>query len=181
MRSSIGIEVRATPDRVFGLARDVSRWPDLLPHYRQVSVERQAHGHVLARMVAVRWFGPLPVPVTWRAEQWSDVDHPDGPRLHFRHVRGVTRGMQVTWRISQTATGARIVIEHDFVRQLPLVGDRFLPRIVDRWFTRPIASRTLRTFRDLAEALVVDTPVVDIPVDGSAVVAATAADGPPLP
>jgi hypothetical protein len=44
------------------------------------------------------------------------------------------------------------VIEHDFARSLPLVGDRLLPWIVDRWFTRPIASRTLATFKTLAEA-----------------------------
>jgi ribosome-associated toxin RatA of RatAB toxin-antitoxin module len=152
MRSSIGIAVRATPERVFALAHDVSRWPELLPHYRQVVIERHVDGRVLARMVAVRWFGPLPVPVTWRAEQWSDPDDPAGPRLHFRHVRGVTRGMRVTWRITATPTGARIVIDHEFRRPLPLVGDELLPRMVDRWFTRPIASRTLRTFRDLAEA-----------------------------
>jgi ribosome-associated toxin RatA of RatAB toxin-antitoxin module len=152
MRSSIGIAVRATPERVFALAHDVSRWPLMLPHYRQVIIERQLDGRVLARMVAVRWFGPLPVPVTWRAEQWSDADDPAGPRLYFRHVRGVTRGMRVTWRITATATGAQVVIEHEFRRPLPLVGDELLPRLVDRWFTRPIASRTLRTFRDLAEA-----------------------------
>jgi hypothetical protein len=72
--------------------------------------------------------------------------------LYFRHVRGVTRGMRVTWRITGTPTGARVVIEHDFRRSLPLLGDSLLPRLVDRWFTRPIATRTLRTFRDLAEA-----------------------------
>ena len=103
-------------------------------------------------MVALRAFGPLPIPVTWRAEQWSDDSDPAELRIHFRHIRGVTSGMRVTWRITPTATGAHVAIEHEFTRPLPLVGDAFLPRLVDRWFTRPIATRTLRTFRDLAEA-----------------------------
>ena len=153
MRSSIGIKMRAPPSRVHALARDVPRWPEMLPHYRRVAVERRlGDGHLVARMVAVRWFGPVPVPVTWRAEQWSDDSDADELRLHFHHTGGVTRGMRVTWRITPTATGARVVIEHDFRRRLPLLGDTVLPRLVDRWFTRPIASRTLRTFRDLAEA-----------------------------
>jgi Polyketide cyclase / dehydrase and lipid transport len=125
----------------------------MLPHYRRVAVERRlGDGHLVARMVAVRWFGPLPVPVTWRAEQWSDDSDADELRLHFLHTGGVTRGMRVTWRITPMATGTRVVIEHDFRRRLPLLGDTLLPRLVDRWFTRSIASRTLRTFRDLAEA-----------------------------
>jgi hypothetical protein len=41
-----------------------------------------------------------------------------------------------------------VTIEHDF-------RPRFRPwaAIVDRWFTRPIAGRTLATFRAIAEAL----------------------------
>ena len=177
MRSSIGIAMRAPPERVFALARDVSRWPELLPHYHDVVVERRGpDGHMTARMVASRAFGPLPLPVTWRAEQWSDDSDPAELRLHFRHVRGITTGMQVTWRITPTASGTHVVIEHDFRRALPIVGDGFLPRLVDRWFTRPIATRTLRTFRDLAEAAdVVPAAASAVPAAASAVPAAASA------
>ncbi len=116
-------------------------------------------------MVALRWFGPLPVPVTWRAEQWSDDSDPGAWRLHFRHIRGVTSGMRVTWRITATTTGTKVVIEHDFRRPLPLVGDAVLPRLIDHWFTRPIATRTLRSLRHLAEAMDPDTMVP--PVDAT--------------
>ena len=44
MRSTIGIDVAAPAELVFRLARDVERWPDLLPHY-----------------VAARASGPLPL------------------------------------------------------------------------------------------------------------------------
>ena len=70
--------------------------------------------------------------------------------------------MDVTWRIEPTEGGCRVSIEHDFRRPIglpivgPLLGDETFPRLVDRLFTRPIAGRTLATFRVLAEALVAD-------------------------
>ncbi len=156
MHSTVGIAVDATPERVFDLARDVSRWPEMLPHYRRVTVRSSSGGHVVAQMVAVRRFGPVPVPVTWRAEQWSDASDPADLRLRFRHIRGVTRGMDVTWHIRAAGVGhegsSDVTIEHEFSRRLPLLGDRLLPAVVDRFFTRPIAGRTLATFKALAES-----------------------------
>lgn len=151
MKTQLSLDVRAEPQRLFDLARDVGRWPELLPHYRSVTLAGEAGGRRTWRMVAVRHFGPLPVPVAWRAENWSDGSDETDLRLHFRHVRGVTRGMQVTWHIRPAATGARVTIEHDFTRRLPFLGPDGLPRVVDRFFVRPIATRTLARFRTLAE------------------------------
>ncbi|MDP8905610.1 MAG: SRPBCC family protein [Chloroflexota bacterium] len=151
MRTSIAVDVATAPSRVFALAHDIARWPLLLPHYRKVTIRSRNQRRVLAEMVAVRQFGPAPLPVAWRAEQWSDESDPADLRLHFRHVRGVTRGMAVTWHIRPREGGARVTIEHDFSRRLPLVGSELLPRLVDRFFVRPIAGRTLRTFKRLAE------------------------------
>lgn len=153
MRSAISIRVDAPPATVFDLARQVERWPELLPHYRRVTVHARRGDRIVAQMVAIRRFGPLPMPVTWRAEQWADASDPADLRLNFRHVRGVTSGMDVAWHIRPTEpSGCEVTIEHDFVRRLPLLPDAFLPTIVDRFFTRPIASRTLATFKQLAEA-----------------------------
>jgi ribosome-associated toxin RatA of RatAB toxin-antitoxin module len=151
MKSLLAIEMAAPPQRVFELARDISRWPQLLPHYRSVTVESHNGAKVLAQMVATRHVGPLPLPVTWRAEQWSDPADAADLRLHFRHVRGFTRGMEVVWHIRAHDSGSRVSIEHDFSRRLPLLGSELLPAIVNRFFIRPIAGRTLATFKALAE------------------------------
>jgi ribosome-associated toxin RatA of RatAB toxin-antitoxin module len=162
VRSTIAIEVSAPPDLVFRLARDVSRWPRLLPHYVSVRVIERAGDRTLSDMVARRPLVPalgLGIPVAWRARTWSESET---LRLRFQHVGGATRGMNVTWRIEPTATGCRVSIEHDFRRRIglpivgPLLGDEAFPRFVDRLFTRPIAGRTLATFRSLAEALAAD-------------------------
>lgn len=149
MRSEIGIDVAAPAELVFRLARDVERWPRLLPHYVAVDVEeRQPDGSVVARMVARRpvlsVLG-LGMPVAWRSRTWSEPEH---RRLRFVHRGGATHGMDVTWRIEPTATGCRVTIEHTFAPRLPGWA-----ALIDRLFTRPIAGRTLATFRALAEAL----------------------------
>lgn len=156
MHSHIDIRIAAPASTVFALARDVARWAELLPHYRRVTVRGRRGDRVLAQMVAERRFnrlGGLAVPVTWRAICWPEGDDPDDLRLRFRHVRGVTRGMDVTWHIRPDGDGGcTVTIEHEFRRPLPLVSDDLVPRFVDRWFTTAIAGRTLRRFRTLAQA-----------------------------
>lgn len=152
MKSRIAVHVDADPMHVFELARDVSRWPELLPHYRRIVVHARRGDRTVAQMVAVRRFGPLALPVTWRAETWPEDNDPLDLRLRFRHIRGVTRGMDVTWHIRPAGGGCDVTIEHDFQRSLPLLGRELLPWLVDRLFTHAIASRTLGTFKGLAEA-----------------------------
>jgi ribosome-associated toxin RatA of RatAB toxin-antitoxin module len=152
VHSEIGIDVTAAPLAIFDLARDVSRWPKLLPHYRQVTIQSRNGERVTATMRATRAFGPLRLPVWWRTEQWPEESDATDLRLRFEHVGGATRGMHVIWHIRPTERGSRVTIEHDFRRHLPLLGDELFPRIVDRLFVRPIAGRTLATFKQLAEA-----------------------------
>jgi ribosome-associated toxin RatA of RatAB toxin-antitoxin module len=155
MRSEIGIDIDAAPARIFELASRLDRWADLLPHYKSVTVESHDGGRLRARMVAVRRFGPLNVPVSWTAEQWSDGGDALDLQVRFHHLRGATRDMHVTWHIRPrggAANKARVTIEHVFSRPLPLLGPDAMPSLIDRLFVRPIAGRTLATFKHLAEA-----------------------------
>ncbi len=150
MRSTISTEIEAPPDVVFRLARGVERWDRLLPHYaRSRGVERRSDGSLLVDFVARRPLVAvlgLGLPVAWRARTWNE---PDSLRLRFVHVAGATRGMDVTWRIEATPTGCRVSIDHVFEPRIPGFA-----AFVDRWFTRPIAGRTVATFKALAEAVV---------------------------
>lgn len=149
MRSTIAIDIAAPPDLVFALARDVERWERLLPHYaRSRASERRADGSLVVEFVARRpLIGVLGLglPVAWRSRTWNE---PQTLCLRFEHGAGATKGMDVTWRIEAAGEGTRVSIEHDFRPRLP-----FFAAFVDRAFTRPIAGRTLATFKALAEAL----------------------------
>jgi len=151
VRTRIGIDVSAPPRRVFDLACDIARWPELLPHYRKVTIHSRDNGRIVATMAATRRFGPIVVPVSWRTAQWSDRSDPSQLRLHFAHLGGPTRGMEVTWRIEPHGAGSRVSIEHVFTRRLPLLGWQPYPALIDRFFVRPIAGRTLARFKALAE------------------------------
>src|SRR3954449_10860948 len=140
MRSTIGIDVAAPPDLVYRLARDVTRWERLLPHYSRSAVVRDDGDALVCDFVARRPFVPLlglGIPVVWRARTWHE---PATRRLRFVHVAGATTGMDVTWRIEPASSdagahpraGTDVVIEHDFAPALP-----GLAAVVDRWFTRP--------------------------------------------
>lgn len=167
MHSEIAIRIAASPELVFALARDVERWADLLPHYvRSAAVERRSDGSLVADFIARRpLIGVLGLglPVTWRSRTWSE---PGARRLRFVHLAGATKGMDVTWRIEPAAAGedagetrqdrrhdgCTVTIEHAFAPRLPGFA-----AFVDRFFTRPIAGRTLATFKSIAEALESDT------------------------
>jgi ribosome-associated toxin RatA of RatAB toxin-antitoxin module len=149
VKSTISIDVAAPADLVFRLARDVEAWPRLLPHYVAVQVlERRADGSVVARMIARRPLLPIlgfGVPVAWRSRTWNE---PETNRLRFVHQGGATAGMDVTWRIEPTDAGCRVSIDHDFRPRIPGWA-----AFIDRLFTRPIAGRTLATFKAIAEAV----------------------------
>lgn len=149
-RTTVAIDIEAPARLVFDLARDVERWPAILPHYVQVRVvERHADGAVTAEMVAVRTLVPAlgyGLPVAWRARTWA---RPEDLELRFVHVGGATHGMDVTWRIDRTRTGCRVRIDHDFQ---PRVAGWAI--VLERFVVHPIATRTLATFKAIAEAVV---------------------------
>jgi ribosome-associated toxin RatA of RatAB toxin-antitoxin module len=151
VNSEITIDIGAPPDLVFALAHDVERWSALLPHYvRSRFEDTDGWGRPIIEFVARRPLVPvlgLGLPVAWWSRTWNE---PEAHRLYFEHIAGATRGMMVTWRIEPTGDGrsCRVTIAHEFSPRVPGFA-----RFVDRFFTRPIAGRTLATFKALAEAV----------------------------
>jgi ribosome-associated toxin RatA of RatAB toxin-antitoxin module len=144
------ILIRAEAAEVYGLAAPVEHWPEILPHYRWVRVlEDDGEGRRLVEMAALRNL----IPVRWRAEQ---LLFPDVPRIVFRHVGGVTKGMEVEWVFAPQGDGVvRVSILHDLERGLagwPLVGGAVADGIVGPFFVSNIAGKTLGRIKELAEA-----------------------------
>ncbi len=138
------IFIRAPAERVFALATDTERWPRILPHYRSV---RRLAGNDRHKIVAMAAWRDL-YPVRWTAEQRS---FPEELRITFTHVRGISRGMQVEWRLTPTPDGTHVRIWHEFRSDLPLIGEFFARRIVGQLFVSNIAGKTLRRIKAIAE------------------------------
>lgn len=150
MRTHNEILVEAPLDPCFEAASDVERWPEILSHYRRVVFTRQdGGGGGRVRMEAVRRFGPLPWPVWWESEMRSD--RPAG-EIHYRHVGGITRGMEVTWRLEPDGAATRVVITHDWAGPgWPLIGRFAARRVIGPRFVRVVAGRTLAGIKRAVE------------------------------
>ena len=150
--STITIDVAAPPELVFRLARDVTRWEGLLPHYARSRLVREvADGALLVDFVArrslVRHARPG-LPVAWRARTWSEAEQ---LRLRFVHVAGRDEGHGRDLADRPDRVGGQRGDRPRLPARLPGYGS-----FIDHGFTRPIAGRTLATFKALAEALAAD-------------------------
>lgn len=136
-------KIRGSIDRVFEAACGVERWPAILSHYRWVTVlERRPDGGTV-EMAAWRPFGPLRWPTWWVSEM---TIRPAAREVHYRHVRGITRGMDVVWRIRPGAGGGTVDVEivHEWTGPAwPVVGDVAARLVIGPVFVHGIASRTL--------------------------------------
>jgi ribosome-associated toxin RatA of RatAB toxin-antitoxin module len=134
-----------SPARAFHLARHVEHWPALLPHYRRVRFHRggPAEGG-LVEMSARRDFGPIPWPVWWASRMTVDEgEH----TICYTHLAGVTRGMEVDWRIEPAGSFSRVVVLHSWSGGPDLAGpaaDYVGRRIIGPHFVHHIAAETLK-------------------------------------
>ena len=148
MRTVDRIQIAAPFDRVFTAASAVTRWPSILPHYRWV--RRLDDG--LVEMAAWRPFGFVKYP-TWWVSQMT-VDRPKG-EIRYRHVRGVTTGMEVVWRLVEDG-GGRGVVDIEIVHtwtgpRWPLISSLAANLVIGPVFIHGIASRTLAGIKRAAE------------------------------
>jgi len=141
MRTVNQIHIRAPLATVYAVASDVSRWPAILPHYRWVRfLERRGDGGVV-EMAARRPFGPIPYPAWWVSEM--AVDHGRG-EIRYRHIRGITTGMDVVWRLVPNGDGVDVTIVHEWPGPgWPLIGRLAADLVIGPVFVHGIASRTL--------------------------------------
>lgn len=141
MRTIDERRIAASPSRVFQAAREVERWPEILAHYRWVRMlERRADGGVV-EMSANRPFGPFNWPTWWVSEMWVD---PARLEVRYRHVRGVTRGMDVVWSIQPDGEGTRACIVHEWRGpDWPVIRGPAAEWVIGPVFVHGIASRTL--------------------------------------
>ena len=151
MRTVDSIQVRASIDRVMEVASDVERWPAILRHYRWVRfLERRDGGGGRVEMAAWRPFGPLRYPVWWVSDMTVDgAAH----EIRYRHVRGITAGMDVAWRLAP-GTGGRVdvTIVHEWAGPgWPLAGGPLARLVIGPVFIHGIASRTLAGIKRAVE------------------------------
>jgi hypothetical protein len=149
--------VHAPLATIFELAWRVTEWPRHLSHYRYVRFrEQRADGGGLVEMSANRPFGIFQWPTYWLSEMSVDgSEHRPSasPNVRFRHVGGITRGMDVEWSFAAEGTNTRVRIVHVWNGpRWPLIGRFAATVVIGPVFVHGIASRTLAGLGRVAEA-----------------------------
>jgi len=141
MRTVDTLFVRAAPEAMFALAADVEAWPRRLAHYRYVRIEAGDKDECVVAMSANRPFGPLDWPTWWTSRMWVDRGQ---LTVRYRHIKGVTTGMDVEWRIRPEEGGCFVTLVHEW--DGPRWGPLRYPAaewVIGPVFVHGIASRTL--------------------------------------
>jgi ribosome-associated toxin RatA of RatAB toxin-antitoxin module len=146
MKTANTIVMHGDLENIVRLAADTERWPEILPHYRWVTLLEGGGDHKVVEMAARRG----KIPVKWRARQ--DVER-DGetPVIRFHHVGGVTKGMDVAWTFDVRPDAVAVTIDHDFRPPWPIVGNAVANYIIGPQFIEAIAGKTLATIKGIVE------------------------------
>ena len=147
--------VNAPLDAIFDVAANVLEWPTHLRHYRYVKFRsRSADGGGIVEMSANRPFGAIKWPTWWvSAMVVNPPQRAERPSIRFRHIEGITTGMDVEWEFEPTSSGlthVRIVHVWNGPRW-PVVGGVAARGVIGPVFVHGIASRTLEGLAKEAE------------------------------
>jgi hypothetical protein len=146
MHAETTIEIRGPLERIVALGADVERWPEILPHYRWVTLLDGGGDRKVVEMAARRGR----IPLRWRAVQ--EIDRSGAtPVIAYHHIAGPTRGMDVAWTFDVRQDHVHVAIAHDFRPPWPLVGDLVADHVIGPHFIEYVARRTLGTIKTIVE------------------------------
>jgi len=132
----------APADICFQVAADVERWPEILSHYRWVKF-RQKDGFArgVVEMAAWRSFPLVSYPTWWLSEMEHDLED---RTVRYRHIGGITKGMDVAWEVREESDGTLLRIVHEWSGpSWPLIGGFAAQSVIGPHFVQHIAGRTL--------------------------------------
>lgn len=144
-------QIRATPEVIWPHASLVEQWPVILPHYRWVTRREGVPGaDGVVEMSAYRPFGPVGWPTWWLSQMWLD---PARHEIRYRHIGGITKGMDVLWTITPATDGwSDVTIVHEWNGpDWSLLRRPAAELVIGPVFVHGIAERTLAGVARAAE------------------------------
>ncbi len=151
MHAENTISITAAPEKVFGVASDLTRWPMILPHYRRIDYLKRSDSSNIVTMSAWRMLPLLPglkIPVRWTSEQEIDQQNME---VRFHHLKAFTKGMRVVWTFVPAGKATHVRIIHDLDSEIPIVGKWLIEPIVGTFFVHFIANQTLKHMKAFLE------------------------------
>ncbi len=134
---------------IWELSSEIEKWPERLPHYRQVRLDSVSSDGLEKRAYMAAWRNILPV--SWHTIQRLQPDaNATQAKVFFQHVGGVTKGMEVVWNFEALGQDDyRVTIAHEWKPDWPVVGG-LAARLIGELIVKNVAGKTLNRIRDLA-------------------------------
>ena len=145
MHAENTITIKAPIDKIFAIASDLSKWPEILPHYRWVRFLNKSDGHSIVNMAARRG----QIPIQWTSEYWVDSKKTE---MHFKHLKAFTKGMHVIWTFTSKEEAVEVRIRHDLDSAIPILGRFISEVIIAKFFIHHVANQTLKHMKLYLEA-----------------------------
>ncbi len=143
MHKTNSIIMRAPKMSIFETAANLELWPKILPHYRYIRYLERSPDRNVVVMAATR----SGIPISWTSEQVIDREK---FKVHFHHLRALTKGMRVVWTFRETAPGVLVEIAHDLQFRVNLFAP-IADKIIGDFFIHNIANKTLRCMKAYVE------------------------------
>lgn len=113
------LQIAASPDAVYAIARDVERFPDFMPDVQRITVLEQSEDG--GRQV-VEWVGLIPtfkLTVKWTEEDiWDDAAR----TCTFNQVKGDFTAYGGLWRFVPEGEGCNFESRVDYELDIPTIG-----------------------------------------------------------
>ncbi len=135
------ITISADPNTVFHAVSSILDWPQILPHYRWVHHIGGNRDWKIFEMAA--WRSVIPV-------KWTSLTHVDpiDRCIYFRHIGGLTRGMEVVWSVEGDGRETSVSIMHELSRmRVPIVRSAPGKLVTGKFFVEFVADQTLRSMK----------------------------------
>lgn len=161
MKVMTSIHILGPLEKVFGLAEDVIRWPEIMPHYKYVKLLDEYGNKKVLEMAAYVRLGNNDdgegldaderrgiVPVKWTAIQESI---PEERTMTFFHIKGPMKDMEVEWSFGAVEYNNNSIVEinanYTFNRYLLIAK-----YTVGNFFIHNPLSKTLACLKEIVEA-----------------------------
>lgn len=148
MYSENVIVMRGAWQDIWQLSSEIEKWPDYLPHYRYVKLIKRSDDGLekQADMSAMRDL----LPVSWKTiQRLYPASDPAEAKIFFKHIGGVTKGMEVYWLFEPLGENVyRVTISHDWKPNWPLVGS-LAAHWIGEMIVKNVAGKTLARVRQL--------------------------------
>lgn len=144
MISENSIIMQAPAEKIFEIAADLSRWPEILPHYRWVRYIEKSPAKNIVQMAAKRSW----IPIKWTSELEIDQTKME---IRFHHLKAFTKNMRVVWTFLPVAAGTNVKIRHELQISIPLLGYILTDIIIGKFFIHYVANQTLIHMKKYAE------------------------------